>query len=91
MKIQISESAKKEMDKTIEASGKKYLRLAAGARTCCDIIFTIRASDKFDNDAIYTVDNYNIIIEEDLDGIYENFIIDYSNEGIFTGFNVKVF
>ncbi|QQK07980.1 iron-sulfur cluster biosynthesis family protein [Miniphocaeibacter halophilus] len=88
MKINITNTAKENLDKILEASGKEYFKLVPGSRSCCDIIFTLVASDKSENDKMYENDKYKFLIEEDLDGIYDKIDVDYITEGFTKGFSI---
>lgn len=88
MKIKITDIAKENIDNMLKASGKEYVKLIPGARSCCDIMFTLMSGDKDEKDKEFEVDGYKFLIEEDLDGVYDLISIDYLAEGFQRGFNV---
>lgn len=88
MNIKITDLAKENIDKMLKASKKEYVKLSPVNRTCCDIVFTVMSADKEEKDKEYNIGNYKILIDKDLDGVYELINIDYTAEGFQMGFNV---
>ncbi len=88
MKINITDIAKEELNKVLVNSNKECFKLVPGSRSCCDIAFTLIASDLDEDYRVYPVDNYKFLIEKDLDGIYEIIYVDYISEGFTRGFNI---
>ena len=88
MKINITNAAREELNNVLINSKKDCFKLVPGSRSCCDIAFTLMASDLDEDYTVYPVDEYKFLIEKDLDGIYDTIDVDYISEGFTRGFNI---
>lgn len=67
MDIVINNTAKVEIDKLLENSDKKYIRIITRCITMHeDAKFDLILDEKRDGDRLFEVDGYNIIIESNL-------------------------
>lgn len=89
MKIDITMSAKTELQKVLESKNtEKPLRIYIAAYGWGGPSFGLALDEPKDDDEQLVVDEFNFVIENGLSDNYEKFTVDYSDNWLRRGFNV---
>ena len=90
MNVNVTDSAVTYLNKTLQNTGKEYLRFDIGTSTCCDYVFTLSPSEKTDKDFLIESQGFNFLIRDEIKNVYENAKVDYVAEGFSMGLKVEL-
>ena len=89
MKIDITSSAKAELQKVIKSKNtEKSLRIYIASYGWGGPSFGLALDEPKDGDENFKVDEFNFVIESGLSDNYGKFTVDYSDNWLRRGFNV---
>lgn len=92
MKINITDSAKKMIEKTLEKENieKANIRIYIQGMGWGGPTFGIALDEQKENDYVEPKDSINYVVEKELLDRFGGFEIDYSNSFLYKGFRIRV-
>ena len=91
MSIEITELAQEELKKVLESknNSNKPLRLYIAGMGWGGPTFGIALDEQKDGDEVIKVDEFTFLLDEDMKNNFNDFSIDYSNNWLRRGFQVR--
>lgn len=89
MNIKLTELAQEELRKQLQSKDNRSLRLYVAGMGWGGPTFGIALDEQKDRDEVIKVDDFTFLLDEDMRANFDDFNIDYSNNWLRRGFNIR--
>lgn len=89
MNIKLTELAQEELRKQLQSKDNRSLRLYVAGMGWGGPTFGIALDEQKDGDEVIKVDDFTFLLDEDMRANFDDFNIDYSNNWLRRGFNIR--